>query len=444
MRRQLILFGSVGLNILLLAAWLAARQRSEKLRAHPPQPPTPSVSNVYRTHIVVRKQFFTWQELESPDYKAYVVNLRQIGCPEQTIRDIIVADVNQLYARKRAAEVPTADQEWWRYEPDAAFTQAVNEKLAALEQERQNLLTTLLGPNWNAPDPGNATGISLNGSVLGQLSADTKRAVMDAVTRSQQRTQDYLDAQKAAGKPADSAVLAKLGQQLRVDLAQVLSTAQLEEFLLRYSESAASLRQRLRGVNVTPDEFRAIFRAVDPLEQSMALAEGDAQSKARLNGNALNQIDQALKNVLGPDRYQAYRTTQEPAYQEAYSTADEYGGATDKQILALYDLNRAAQQEQQRINNDDNLQPEQKAAQLAQIEKQQQQASDLILGQTPDVSPSDAGSARIYSYQPAENLDMIAAKFGVSKNAILTANPALNFNALTPGMPIRIPAPPAQ
>src|SRR6185437_880523 len=181
MRRHLILFGSVGLNVVLLAAWLATRQHYARLRTHPPLPPTPAVSNVYKTRVVVRKQFFTWQELESPDYQAYVANLREIGCPQQTIRDIIVADVNQLYARKRAAEVPTADQEWWRYEPDAAFTQTANDKQASLEQERQNLLTTLLGPNWNAPDAATSSGISLNGPVLGELSAETKRAVMDAV-----------------------------------------------------------------------------------------------------------------------------------------------------------------------------------------------------------------------------------------------------------------------
>jgi len=50
----------------------------------------------------VRRQFFSWQQLESPDYQTYVANLRDIGCPEQTIRDIIIADRKcDVYAAAR-------------------------------------------------------------------------------------------------------------------------------------------------------------------------------------------------------------------------------------------------------------------------------------------------------------------------------------------------------
>jgi hypothetical protein len=45
---------------------------------------------------------FRWRVLESADYRTYVRNLRAIECPEQTIRDIITADVDaDVYARRR-------------------------------------------------------------------------------------------------------------------------------------------------------------------------------------------------------------------------------------------------------------------------------------------------------------------------------------------------------
>src|SRR5260221_376450 len=47
------------------------------------------------------EQPFRWSQIESPDYRVYVANLRGIGCPEQTVRDIIRADVGSLYAAKR-------------------------------------------------------------------------------------------------------------------------------------------------------------------------------------------------------------------------------------------------------------------------------------------------------------------------------------------------------
>jgi hypothetical protein len=44
---------------------------------------------------------FDWSQIESSNYRAYVANLRNVRCPEQTIRDIITADVGKLFSAKR-------------------------------------------------------------------------------------------------------------------------------------------------------------------------------------------------------------------------------------------------------------------------------------------------------------------------------------------------------
>src|SRR5437868_6638046 len=38
--------------------------------------------------VVYRTNQFHWSQIESSDYRAYIANLRAIGCPEPTIRDI--------------------------------------------------------------------------------------------------------------------------------------------------------------------------------------------------------------------------------------------------------------------------------------------------------------------------------------------------------------------
>jgi hypothetical protein len=45
---------------------------------------------------------FHWSQIESTDYRTYVANLRSIGCPEQTIRDIIATDIHTVYAAQLA------------------------------------------------------------------------------------------------------------------------------------------------------------------------------------------------------------------------------------------------------------------------------------------------------------------------------------------------------
>ena len=46
------------------------------------------------TKTVVKQM--TWEMVEAADYRVYIENLRNIDCLEETIRDIILADVNKL------------------------------------------------------------------------------------------------------------------------------------------------------------------------------------------------------------------------------------------------------------------------------------------------------------------------------------------------------------
>ena len=50
---------------------------------------------------LVLTERFDWRQVEAPDYPTYIANLRAIKCPEQTVRDIIMADVANVFALKR-------------------------------------------------------------------------------------------------------------------------------------------------------------------------------------------------------------------------------------------------------------------------------------------------------------------------------------------------------
>ncbi len=449
MRQRAILIASVAINLALVAALFAF------YRKYPRGPlqvgDTPGVAtaaNSDKTRIVVRKQFFSWQDVESDNYPIYIKNLRDIGVPEQTIRDIIVADVNQLYARKRQTEVVTADQQWWRSDPDTSLDQAAMLKVAALEQERRALLTTLLGPDWETatgPQPPRP-GIVLNGPVLGELSPDVKQAVQDISTRSQQRTMAYIVAQRQAGKNPDPGEIARIRQETRNQLAQILTPAQLEEFLLRYSQSAAGLRRDLHGFDVSADEFRRIFRATDAIDQQIANDySGDSVTTAQQRAALERQRDDAIKNTLGPERYEELIMAKDPAYRDAVMTAQETG-ASPAMVTNLYAINVAAMQEMDRISNDATLSADQKAMALKAVQDQQQSASDQLLGVTPPPSTTTTAATQPvptipHPYVPGETIDGIANTYGVSADDLRKANPGLDFNRLTRDAVIRVPQP---
>ena len=149
MRWRLLLILSLAANVLLAVGLLHFAHRASSSTTTAMAEET---NPIVRTNVVLRHQFLSWSHVESPDYATYISNLRSIGCPEQTIRDIIIADVNALYARRRATEILTPQQEWWRSEPNPQVVKLAADKTLALDKERRALLAKLLGTNWEGGD----------------------------------------------------------------------------------------------------------------------------------------------------------------------------------------------------------------------------------------------------------------------------------------------------
>jgi len=455
MRWRVIALVSLGVNIALAAAWLSVTsQRAANAAAAAAAVAAAQTSAVpAKTNVVVRRQYFTWQDIESPDFATYVANLRQIGCPEQTIHDILIAEVNALYSRKRAVELVTPEQQWWRSQPDANVLRAALVKFRELEAQRRGLLTGLLGTNWETgdlvsiPRP-SRPGVVLDGPVLGALSSDVKQALENVSISSQDRMQAYLDAQRSANKAPDPAELAKLRQQTRDELAHILSPPELEEYLLRYSQDANNLRTefgQLRFFDPTPDEFRGVFRATDTLDQRIQLlADATDPSSVDTRKALEEQRENAIKIALGPKRYEEYRMLHDPAYRDAVAAAQQAG--TPEAAQTIYAVNLAVLAEQNRIRGDTNLTAEQKTIELKRVELNQLEANTVATGQDlPQQAPAPPPPPqpkKVYVLGPGDSVDTIALMYGLPVSAIKAANPKVNFNRLKPGVPITIPPSP--
>lgn len=441
MRWRVILCLSLAANLALAAGWFLSQRRAALRPAELPRPEVSEAARV-KTNVVVRRQFFSWQEVESEDYPTYIANLRAIACPEQTIRDIIIADVNALYARRQATEVFTPEQQWWRSDPDTNVVQLALAKTRQLEAERRGLLTRLLGDHWeggdlvNLPRP-TRPGLALDGPILGVLPADVKQAVQEIYMHSQERMEAYLQ----SGEP-DPAEAARLRRQFRDELAQVLSPHHLEEFLLRYSHTADALRKQLgelKYFDATADEFRAAFHAIDPIDLKLErLAGATDTSSVQLREALQAQREKALEGALGNERYQQFRQLQDATYRDAYASALEAGAP--ETAGTLHEINQAAAQELAAIRANTNLSSQQLAYELKKAELEQIKALAQALGQplpadpTPEPKPPPP---KQHVLAPGEGLDFIARLYAVDPNALRAANP--NFDKLKPGQPVNVP-----
>src|SRR2546430_9500546 len=84
------------------------------------EPPATNEPVVIRTveHDVVTNDF-RWAQIESEDYRTYIARLRSIGCPEQTIRDLIIADLDKTLAPRMQSIVPRRkDLKFWQPEDE--------------------------------------------------------------------------------------------------------------------------------------------------------------------------------------------------------------------------------------------------------------------------------------------------------------------------------------
>ena len=449
MRWRLLLVVSACVNVALLAAWLVARKGSVAPAGETIPEPGPSAGT--RPLVVVRKQFFSWDQLESSDYSTYIANLREINCPEQTIRDIIIADVNSLFAKRRAEIQPSAEQ-WWRSGTDAATLKQLRE----LDNERRTLLAKLLGADWDQKDTLAQTrrtaGVALDGPVLGQMSDEVKRAINAVIADSQRRIEELQARAAAEGRQPSSAELAAVREQARVEMQRILTPPQLEEFLLRYSQNATELRAELgelRYFNASPNEFRAIFRATDPYDQKLAALTDSIDPKdASLRQSLLDQRERAIKLALGPKRYEQYRQLHDPGYRDAYAQASAAGepGAT----RTIQEINQATLEELARVRASSNLTAEQLAILAKRVELEQLTATAQAYGQTVPPDPNappplpEPPQPRAHVIKAGDTFGSLSTAYGIPVRNLLDANPDLQINSLKPGTRIVIPPAPRQ
>ena len=112
--------------------------------------PDPSASD---TLPAAQPKPFRWSQLEAPDYATYISNLRSIGCPEQTILDIVSADVDA------AIFAPRREQLNEKAQSGGSAISIVAQKnleagLKALNRDETAFIASLLG--WPAPSDGDA------------------------------------------------------------------------------------------------------------------------------------------------------------------------------------------------------------------------------------------------------------------------------------------------
>ncbi len=339
-------------------------------------------------------QSFDWRAVESADYKQYIANLRSIGCPEETIRDIITADVNKLFeSRKKALSAAggkTNKFEYWKPGMQM-FTQMFDEEKIkqqqALAKEKRALLTELLGvapeekPDMTAMMGG---GAQMMEQMLDFISPSKQAQVMEVEQKFAAKLM------KAVGNGADADSLkdmAKVQKEKEAELAKVLTPQELEDYNLRMSQTAMMMRFQLASFEPNEQEFKDIFKAKKKFEDEFGMGSsanygypgGGTQEEKDKYAAAKKELTAELKAAVGEARYAEYERAQDFTYQSLYSITQKQGLAKDVAVQ-VYDMKTASETQAKQVRADKSLSSEQRTTALQAIRDETEQAVKTALG----------------------------------------------------------------
>lgn len=381
MKTKIVLFLSLALNTILVAVWVRhsnARRPEEKTA-----PQVRVVTNtVFRPAPVSPRSVPTpaaipldWRSIESTDYRTYIQNLRKAGCPDETIRDIIIADVNKLYAaRWKAAHPPDPNWKYWETESKSGKEERQRKpERVALEQEKRALIRELLGVDLDKETRSYAleSGLEKQERGLSFLPAEKQTQIRELQEKFRSASATVSPAEGAGkeGKVEAQRRMAGLEKQFQADLKQILTPGEFDEYQMRNSGLAAKLRNELNGFEPTEQEFRELFKLYQEVEDQRASFPGKWTDQQ--HDLAQRQLKEQARQLLGDQRYREYQRTRSEEYQDALRTAEKLD-LPKETATQLYEINVAIQQQVEAVRANPNLNDKEKETLLRTMKDERQ------------------------------------------------------------------------
>jgi len=383
-----IIVASLGLNAVLLGALalVSVRQPTPSKTPAESAPPEPvqivpkRERPAQKSTAIANLASLRWSQLESSDYHQYMANLRGVGCPEETIRDLIIAEVDKMFAPRFAALAGESQTfQHWRRRSKASETLVT--QLRALQDERKALLRELLGiddgpyAKWANADVARLQEEGKYAFLSAEKQAQV-RAIMEKYQKQIDSGQNGRDGFSISG--GDEAK--RLREQRQQELAQVLSPEELKEMSLRDSNAADSVRSRFGNLDITEDEYRKLYDLRKGYEDKVgAVADNSDQEKMRQRSEARRELDEAYRNVFGEERWNDLQKQQDPTWRGLTQVAQQ-NNLSQSVIDQAYQYQRQTGEQVMRTIEDRSLSREQREALVQQLTGEYDRHLQGILG----------------------------------------------------------------
>ena len=239
-----------------------------------------------------------WELIDSGDFKQFVSNLRATGCPEQTVRDIVVAELREEFNQRRTAALNREPIPYW--EGGYGVDEDQLPELGSISAQEYEMATDLLGKEGSRglsqPTIEEIAGVRLGAELAGK-----QQIVESLAERMSDQLSTLMDTPLGVEAPTDqNDRFNAVTQEFEAALAQVLTPQERQAYDLRHSTTAASVRESLResGVSVNEAEFHELYTARRQFDDRCQPSSTDTIDMT----GAWNEYLATSQRILGEDR----------------------------------------------------------------------------------------------------------------------------------------------
>ena len=310
---------------------------------------------------------FDWAQIASTNLAQYAANLRSIECPKEIIREVILAVVNEDFARRRHAIFAPIHAHFWELMVQPKQSQQddhedTERRSNELRTERSEKLEAVLGANWQRDAEPSPQPVYYYQSTQNFLPEEKQRRWSELDKDYNQRQQD-LYRQTPGNAAATKAQLEAIAQELDEAHRQLLTAEEYQEYTARTS-SQALWAQNLADFEATEEDYHALN-----------------QLRASTPPNQLSQFNTQAQALLGEERFAVFQRGQDQRFAEIHALAGRCQLPTNT-VELLYQQRVNAERQCAQVRSNVTMATEDKRTLLLLIQSETRQHLFGALGET--------------------------------------------------------------
>ena len=326
-----------------------------------------------------------WRLITSADYRQYIANLRAVGCPDWLVRDIVVADIEDLYQQKARTD-PVDFAPWQGIDQRRKLLRNRSAKLYALRQEKRALVKSLLGYEWDNHANEVWSQDLMTSLTYGFLPDDQAIQVLSLREQYAEAAQNIREDANFILIDEDRARLQALHEELVAETARLLDPSECDELQLREQQRFLIANDiHFDGVAISREELRELVRLSKSFKD-MARSEfvPDPPSSAADSERWRPAFDAQVRTVLGAKRFADYQRAQDFSFRVIFA----FSRQNDLPLTAairVYEARQNADEQAGEIQKDATLSPDERTAALVVLKSVTMNTISSALGRSyPD------------------------------------------------------------